>query len=394
MSRRSSSVSSASTSSTSADDPSRESVCWGRFALTRRSKCLLATAALLLLVTIVSMALFQAYGDALFPWYRQVSSALMGALAMVSSIAPFSLWPLLVVALIVALLVRLVYMARRRRSFVEYVGEVLVVVFSLVCFFNLSWGLNHYAPPLADELGLQVEEYSRDDLLRATQYYLDQAAVLAESVERDDEGHLTQQDFGELAVIAGSSYEELGGSYEVFRGVTLPVKKLLAGDLLLMTGHNGIFIAFTGEASVPENASVSDIPFTMCHEAAHRLGIGSEKEANFCAILACASNDDVRFRYSGYLKAFVYCFNALASNYPDATSEVLARDDLPATNMQYHLVIQDVQDSSAHYAAYEGPLEEVGTKANDLYLKSYSEQDGVRSYGQVVDYLIAWHGGE
>lgn len=340
------------------------------------------------------MVLFRAYGEALFPYYREISAALMGSLATLSSIAPFSLWPLLAIALVVGLVCRLAHTIRKHRSLVEFAGELLTVAFSLVLFFNLSWGLNHYAPPLADELGLQVEEYSQEDLLRATRYYFDQAAQLAESVERDDEGHLVRQDFAEQAAIAGGSYQELGETYEVFRGVTVPVKELLGGDLLLMTGHNGIFVAFTGEASVPANASISDIPFTMCHEAAHRLGIGSEKEANFCAILACTSNDDLRFRYSGYLKAFTYCFNALASNYPDATSEVLARDDLPATNTEYHLVITDVLDSSAHYDAYEGPLEEVGTKANDLYLKSYSEEGGVRSYGQVVDYLIAWHGGE
>jgi hypothetical protein len=32
----------------------------------------------------------------------------------------------------------------------------------------------------------------------------------------------------------------------------------------------------------------------------------------------------------------------------------------------------------------------VGTTVNDTYLKSFGEKDGVRSYGLVVDYLLAW----
>ena len=43
------------------------------------------------------------------------------------------------------------------------------------------------------------------------------------------------------------------------------------------------------------------------------------------------------------------------------------------------------------YARYEGPFEEVGQAVNDGYLKGFGQQEGVRSYGLVVDYLIAWH---
>ena len=44
-----------------------------------------------------------------------------------------------------------------------------------------------------------------------------------------------------------------------------------------------------------------------------------------------------------------------------------------------------------HYQTYEGPAEEVGIAVNDTYLKAFSEESGVNSYGEVVDYLIAWH---
>jgi hypothetical protein len=62
---------------------------------------------------------------------------------------------------------------------------------------------------------------------------------------------------------------------------------------------------------VPLNTARADLAFIMCHEAAHRLGIASEQEANFSAFLACQASEDVRLSYSGYFNAFAYCVNAL-----------------------------------------------------------------------------------
>ena len=142
--------------------------------------------------------------------------------------------------------------------------------------------------------------YSVDELEDATRYYLEQAARLAPQVPRDADGHLVRQDFFELAGIAGSSYEGLGQRWEIFAGPQLPVKALLVyGPILLYSGHTGIFWAPTGESGVPLDCADADRPFIMCHEAAHRLGIASEREANFAAFLACTSNGDVCFRYAG-----------------------------------------------------------------------------------------------
>ena len=44
-----------------------------------------------------------------------------------------------------------------------------------------------------------------------------------------------------------------------------------------------------------------------------------------------------------------------------------------------------------HYQQYDGPLEKAGQTVNDAYLKAFNEPSGVLSYGEVVDYLIAWY---
>lgn len=351
----------------------------------------LGVSAALVAACLVLRAVFARWGATFFPVWRHVSRAIEGALAAVCSVVPFAVWDILVLVIVAGLLVMLVRCIREREPLLPWLSSVALVA-SIVATLFVSWALNHYAPPLADDLGLEVREYTTDELADATSFYLREAAALASQVPRDDDGTLVRQDFYELAGIAGASYAELADEFEVFRGSTVPVKALLLwGEPQLYSGHTGIFWAPTGESTVPVNCAIADMPFTMCHEVAHRLGIASEREANFAAFLACTASDDVRFVYAGEYSAFCYCLNALYRVDPERAQQVVQE---VADNGLYEgvsLVMADRVATHEHYDAYEGPFEEVGTTVNNSYLRSFGEDAGVRSYGLVVDYLIAWH---
>ena len=49
------------------------------------------------------------------------------------------------------------------------------------------------------------------------------------------------------------------------------------------------------------------------------------------------------------------------------------------------------QAANEHYAQYEGKVQDAAQKVNDAYLKAFSEESGVQSYGEVADLLIAWY---
>lgn len=344
----------------------------------------------LLLACVALRWVLERFGSALFPAYREFTKRLVGLLCAVTSVAPFALWDIVGVVLAIGFLVALVRAIKRRSGVLSLLSHVALVA-SLAAFLFVVWALNHYAPPLCEQIGLEVGEYSTRELANATAYYLARAAELAPQVPRDDDGALAQQDFYELARVAGSAYEELGEQNEVWRGPTSPVKALMvAGEPLLYSGHTGIFFAPTGEACVPLNCARADMPFIMCHEAGHRLALAGEQEANFAAFVACTASGDVRFAYAGHYNAFVYCCNALLRSDPDAVQEVLQTVASTDAAEGVRLVLNDWETARAHYDAYEGPFEEVGTTVNDNYLKSFGEHEGVRSYGLVVDYLIAW----
>ena len=161
------------------------------------------------------------------------------------------------------------------------------------------------------------------------------------------------------------------------------MKKLLSGRLFSYMGFTGIFMAFTAESNVnPETFSAS-LPFTMCHELAHRLTVAAEDEANFCAFLACRENPDPAFQYSCWYSAFIYTYNALYKVDKSAASEIW--------NAMSATVREDCLRANAHYDQFEGQVQEVANKANDAYLKAFREESGVQSYGEVADLLIAWY---
>ena len=358
----------------------------------RGRKGLIASLALLV-ADAVLMLVFSRWGSAMFPAYRAFSKGLIRVQAAIASVAPFALWDMGAAVLVVTGVALLVRRVRRREPVMPLVSALCLVVSATATLFVGGWALNHYAPPLGRELGIETHAYAEQELVDATRHYLREAAVLAPQVPRDEGGGLGRQDFFELARVAGASYERLGERYGVFAGgSTVPVKALLlAGEPLLLSGHVGIFWSPTGEATVPLNCAVADQPYIMCHEAAHRLGIASEQEANFAAYLACSTNEDVRFAYAGNLSAFGYCLNALWGQDPQTAGQLLEETvAVPELEQGVRLVMGDRAATQEWYARYEGPFEEVGQAVNDSYLKGFGQQEGVRSYGLVVDYLIAW----
>ena len=352
----------------------------------------LVLAVALVVACLLAQAVFARWGSNLMPYYRPFSRSLMAVLATLASPAPFAVWDIVAVVLVVGAVVSIVHRMHSGRPVLPVLAGLCLVVSVAHALIVGGWALNHYAPPLSGELNLEVSSYTADELEAATRAYLEQAADLAPQVPRDEQGALARQEFFELAHIAGAAYGPLAREYPIFQGPNVPVKALLVwGEPLLYSGHTGIFFAATGEAGVPLNCSVADTPFIMCHEAAHRLGIASEQEANFAAYLACSASDDVRFCYAGSYSAFAYCFNAL---YRVDRERALALLDDAATWENASgaaLVWGDYVANARYYEAYDGPFEKVGQQVNDHYLKSYGQQAGVQSYGLVVDYLIAWH---
>jgi len=322
------------------------------------------------------------YVPEFFDWYTPISRQLMQVISRISGLFPFAVWEWLLVLIVLLVLYGLVRAFAQKRGFFCWLGGVIVLVSVLVFLFVALWGLHHWGPPLSEKLDLPVTQYSKDQLEQTTRYMAEQASAWADRVPRDANGDMAI-DWKTMPKAAGRAYEPLSAQYPVFSGSTAPVKPLLSSEAFSYMGITGIFIPFTGEGCINKGTYAASLPFTMCHEAAHRLTVAAEDEANFCAFLACHASDDPSFHYSGWYSAFVYCYNALHD--ADRERAYAVWDSLSER------VKQDCRNANTHYDKYEGEVQEAAQKVNDTYLKTFNEESGVQSYGEVTDLLIAWY---
>lgn len=344
----------------------------------------LILSAILLVLSAAAMVLGKYLGPLLMPFYRPVSQKVVSAISSVTGKLPFALWEILLIALILLFFYSIIHTVVKKKHILSWIsGFVLTVSLVLTLFIGL-WGLNHFAEPLNETLDLPVRAYSKDELTAAVTYYRDMANRYAPLVERDAEGNLVEQDFAVLAKQAGRSYLPLCGRYPIFNCDTSPVKRAsLTWYPLSMTGTTGIFVCLTAESTVNPDTFIAGLPFTMCHEVAHRCCIAGEDEANFAAFLACEASDDPNFLYSGYYSAFIYCYNALFDLDSRAASALWTSESA--------LLRQDCNAAHEHYDPYEGKVQDAAQELNDKYLKAFDEESGVQSYGEAADFLIAWY---
>jgi len=322
--------------------------------------------------------------------YPYVIRTLQSILAQWSSAVDFPLWQLLAVALGVVILASLVLMIVLKWNPIQWFGWVLAVFSAIFMLHTMFWGLNYYAGDLADDMRLEVASYTLEELTEATEFYRDKANTLAGQIGRDGNGNAEFADFDALAAKAGDGFQVLTYDYHypVFAGSRLPVKKLGWADMYTSMGITGYTFGLTGEACVNPQIPDTTLPFTMCHEMAHRMCIASERDANFAAFLACSVNPDPQFQYSAYFMAFRYCYNALNSVNTQSSAAAAARvtsgvsDQLRADYNAYNSFFLTKQKDSATKFA---------DTVNDTYLKVSGEESGLASYGEVCDLLVNWH---
>jgi hypothetical protein len=114
---------------------------------------------------------------------------------------------------------------------------------------------------------------------------------------------------------------------------------------------------------------------------AHQRGIAREDEAGFVGYLAGRLHPDPHFRYSALRFALAECLAALSRVDPAAATDLAARRD-PA-------VIADASEEAAWAMARRSAFSRGQIRVYDGYLKAQGQPEGLRSYGRVVDLLIA-----
>jgi len=298
---------------------------------------------------------------------------------------PFSVYEWLICAAVTVILalgirqiVRIVKTKQARRLLLNALTACSLTAAGLACAFTWLWGLNYAAPPLKDELNLPVKPRDAAFLTLVAQDLADKASEWAPLVPRSENSVTQYLGVKTLGARAVAAYDTLAQNDRRYAGASPPVKRLTFDFLFSKLGIYGIYFPFTGEANVNPDSPAATLPFTVAHETAHRLGFAREEEANFVAFLACRASDDPLLQYSGYLEAMFYCLNRLEGDNRNAVTDKL--NDL--VRADWHAIY-------LHYQKNDGVLREVSAQANNSYLQIMGQQEGEKSYGLVVDLILA-----
>ena len=250
--------------------------------------------------------------DMVYPYVMRTGQTM---LAQWSSGADFLLWQVLLFAGIILALASLVLMIVLKWNPVQWFGWILAAVSCVFMLNTLMGGLNHYAGPLAEDIRLEVVDFTVEELTEAAIFYRDKANDLADQVSRDPQGNVQFASFDQLneQVAKGFSSLVYDRSFPVFAGSTLPVKELGWADWYSSQGITGVTVGLTGEAAVNPQIPQVALPFAIAHEMAHRMCVAGERDGNFSAYLACVHSGNTELKYSAFFMAYRFCYAALAS---------------------------------------------------------------------------------
>lgn len=258
-----------------------------------------------------------------------------------------------------------------------------LALLSVVYFsFMMLWGLNYSRISLAKNLDLTQEEIQLADLKKLAEELIKTTNSSREKTGvSNDTCMVLALKNKEYFTIAKQAYENLAAEKPLLKNTRPSVKAVAFPQLMSLFGLGGIYFPFTGEANVNMHQPDFKLPFTICHEMAHQVGIGSEAEANFVAYLACKVSDEPVFNYSGNLAAMRYVLHSIHRSDSTAFYELIIKCDKG--------VLLDLEANTLYWERFETPLNDVSRWFNNLYLKSNGQKDGVLSYGKMVE-LMVW----
>lgn len=346
---------------------------------------IMAGSLLLILSMILQLAarILTGFGE----WYgRRIYPVLVWVIGGLSDFFPFSLVEITLYGLTIC---GLWYGIKRIRQPVKLASTLLLIVGFLAFSYTANCGINYYRLPFSHFLNLETAPSSEEELKGLCIFLACQTAEAAQQIERENGKDTAAGEAGKLQDKshfprqAREDMKKLGEIYPQLAGFYPRPKPLLVSKILSVQSLSGIYSPFTIEANYNRDMIDYNIPHTACHELSHLRGFMREEEANFIGYLACVGSDAAFSRYSGYLSGFIYAVNALYRQNPEAASEVYAF--LP------ECALTDLHTNNQFWQQYEGPIAEVSTQVNDTYLKANNQSDGVKSYGRMVDLLLAYY---
>ncbi len=321
----------------------------------------------------------------------RIFRVLAAPLIWLNSLVPVSLAEITLIAggplMILAVVVWLVQLVRQPHRW-QRLGRglrgfawLVTVVYWL---FMLLHGFNYARLPVAVSFDLPVMERPAADLAETARWLLSQAAVTRTSCLEDADGvFVLRQGVRGVLAEANAGYDLAVRDWPRLAGTRIRPKGVWLSHYWSFTGITGVYFPILAEANVNIDQPDYAIPDTIGHEIAHTRGFAREDEAGFVSFLTGLVNPDPDFQYSVLINAAIHLTNALYSYDRDAYDQVMQAAS-PA-------IWRDLRAGQVYWQQFAGPVQETSNQLNNAYLQANLQTDGVRSYGRMIDLVLAWY---
>jgi hypothetical protein len=319
---------------------------------------------------------------------RGIYKFIMQPVSLLTGLLPFSVAELALILLVIYIPIRLIYLiikaSRKGKGIILLRFLANIVLIGSLWFFIqvMVWNINYERLPYAELANINIQDSSVDDLEALCRWLVADTNKLREQVSENQDGiMLVEGGYKSVLKRAYKGYEVIEQEYPFLGGKYGPPKPVLLSRLMSHSNIIGIYSCLTGEANIDIDIPEMSLASTVMHEMAHQRGFAREDEANYIAYKTCMAHPDIDFKYSGSVMALQYSMNALYAESPDRYFDV-ASNYSPGYR-------RDLEAEVKYWKQFQGITKEVANKMNDTYLKMNGQEDGVKSYGRMIDLLLA-----
>jgi hypothetical protein len=245
--------------------------------------------------------------------------------------------------------------------------------------FQLNWGLNYHRIPLSERLNIE-KQYSDTLLYDLTNKLVAKSNLLHNQLSSSDTSKvIIPHSKNKFIDLIQEEYSDLFPSK-----IKVPkVKPSLYSLPLSYMGYGGYLNPFTLEAQVNIRIPKINLPVTIAHEMAHQLGYAAENEANFIGFVNTYQHKDLYIKYCATLFALRHSYGDLKKRDPHSAQLIL--------NKLNKGIFKNFAETSAFWEEYKNPFEPYFKSSYDVYLKANGQKEGIKTYNQMVAFLISYN---
>ena len=361
-------------------------------------RCLIILTTVIIILNVIAWC-FPGFCD----WYTlYVTPIWVNTYGRFSDIFKFSLGERMIILglfiLLVAFINGIVYIflhkkPRYKRFSICFYKSFLAIILVVCLVMTLNCSILYHCTPIDANKNKEKREYTIEELQILRNYIVEQCNYYVLEVKRDNNGYLVYD--GNMQNKAKEALNNISDEYPKLKGYYPDIKEISFSKLMSQAYICGYYFPFSMEANCNSMMYITNYPAVYCHELAHLHGYIYEDEANYLAYLACISSDDVFFKYCGYLSVLYYVDNAYLEsiNYDNDLYFQQTAIDINVW-IDDMFLLPEAWDAVEETAVLSTEvIDDISDNFTDASLQLNGVEDGIASYGRVVDLMLQYYDG-